>query len=65
MSDNNDYRTKYDIYWDWPEIYPLIWLTFRKSNWEYEPKKKSDNNMLEPNAPANLPDIENVEWNYD
>ena len=25
----------------------------------------SDNNMLEPNTPTNLPDIENVEWNYD
>ena len=25
----------------------------------------SDNNMLGPNSPANLPDIENVEWNYD
>ena len=21
--------------------------------------------MLEPNTPTNLPDIENVEWNYD
>ena len=45
MSDNRDYRSLLSFYWDWPEINPLIWLTFCKSNWDYEPKKTSDNNL--------------------